>query len=378
MKKIWLFSCCFYAFGALAAEQGDLSARYQAFKNELQEKTGLTYSLDASFLPQRGAPSGKGTAWQTQYYGTLGWNMFSSEKWGSATLNTAYTLVQYWGKSGAWLGNRLGVLADINDYSTNTKNFDELSLTYTLGGSLKSLSLTLGQFPLYNFDGTDYNSNQQINFINEALAQNASDVYPMASLGGYVTWAPNSVFSITAGAQNANNIEGETISWSDFEKGKVTPFVSAGINPTFNGLAGEYSVLLYYQPSVGAQPESSRGWSLNAQQFISKKVALFARANGTNQSQNPIRQSYMLGGVVNNPFDRNSLDQIGLAVAMNKSNKAVNPAGTRAWESVVEGYMAFGISSFATITPDVQLYINPASSTKDTATVVSLRATLMF
>ena len=376
MKKMLLLGICLMAFPALA--EFNFAKDYQNFKNELNKKTGITYSLDASFLPQRGAPNGKGTAWQSQYYGTLGWDAFNSETIGSGSFNLAYTAVRYWGMNANILNNRLGVVSGINDYPTNGNYFDEFSYTHTLPGDLKSVSVTLGQFPMYNFDGTDYDSNQQVNFLNYALSQNASEVYPTASLGGFVTWTPSSEWSFSAGAQNAQNISGKTISWRH-GKTKLTPFASATWSPTFNGLAGEYSVMGYYQPSVGAQPETSRGWSLNAQQFVMDKVAIFARANGVNKSQNSIKQSYVLGSIVNDPMDRNSLDQAGVAVAMNKLNKSVNGAGTRSWETVLETYMAFGISSFATLTPDVQFYINPGATHKhDTATVVSLRATLMF
>jgi len=377
MKKIFLMGICVIALPALASE--NLVNDYQTFKNELTQKTGISYSLDMSFLPQRGAPSGKGTAWQTQYYGTVGWDAFHSNVIGSGMVNLAYTAVRYWGMTADVLNNRLGVFSGVNDYLSNGNYFDELSYTHTLPGRLKSLSVTVGQFPLYNFDGTDYDSNQQVNFLNYALSQNASETYPTASLGGFITWTPNAEWSISAGAQNANNVTGETISWSKWKKGKMTPFASVTWNPTFNGLAGEYGVMAYYQPSVSVQPVSSRGWSVNAQQFIAEKVAVFMRANGVNKSENSIKQSYVLGSVVNNPMNRNSLDQAGVAVAINKLNKTANGPGTRSWETVFETYMAFGISSFATITPDVQFYINPGANRKhDTATVVSLRATLMF
>ncbi|MBQ3695907.1 MAG: carbohydrate porin [Alphaproteobacteria bacterium] len=377
MRKFLLLGICLVELPAFA--EFDLAKDYQAFKNDLNQKTGITYSLDASFLPQRGAPNGKGTAWQTQYYGTIGWNAFNSDTFGSGTFNAAYTAVRYWGMSANTLDNRLGVFSSVNDYPSNGNYFDELSYTHVLPGDLKTLSVTIGQFPMYNFDGTDYDSNQQVNFLNYALSQNASEVYPTASWGGFVTWTPNTEWSFSVGAQNANNVSGETISWNKFKKGKWTSFASAMWSPTFNGLAGEYSAMVYYQPDVSAQPESSRGWSLNAQQFIGKKVALFARANGVNKSENSIKQSYVFGSIVNNPMDRNSLDQAGVAVAVNKLNKSANGPGTRSWETVLETYMAFGISSFATLTPDVQFYINPGA-TRDhkTATVVSLRATLMF
>jgi len=92
-----------------------------------------------------------------------------------------------------------------------------------------------------------------------------------------------------------------------------------------------------------------------------------------------ISQSYVLGAVVNNPFNRNSLDQFGFATAINKLNKDVNGENTRSVESVFEGYYSFGISNYLILTPDIQFYINPGEDHDSrTATVVSMRATLMF
>ena len=96
-------------------------------------------------------------------------------------------------------------------------------------------------------------------------------------------------------------------------------------------------------------------------------------------SPEEIEQSYSLGIVYNNPLNRNPLDQIGFAGAVNKLNKSVNGEGSRSVENVLEAYWAWGISNFMTITPDIQFYINPGLNTKSrTATVSSLRATLMF
>jgi carbohydrate-selective porin OprB len=83
--------------------------------------------------------------------------------------------------------------------------------------------------------------------------------------------------------------------------------------------------------------------------------------------------------VCNNPFQRNALDQIGIAAAVNKLSQTANGTGTRSVESIAEAYWAFGVSDFMTITPDIQLYINPgADPDHRTATVASIRATLMF
>ena len=122
--------------------------KYQSFKSELENKTGLSYSLDMSFLPQRGAPSGKVTAWQTQYYGSANWNMFSSDTFGSGALQAAYTAVRYWGNNANVLGNNIGVVSSVNDYPSNTNNFDELSYKCKICGYIYKGDLTL--------EGNDY------------------------------------------------------------------------------------------------------------------------------------------------------------------------------------------------------------------------------
>ena len=138
------------------------------------------------------------------------------------------------------------------------------------------------------------------------------------------------------------------------------------------------SLLLYHQPSVEDKPGKAYGWSFNVQQNIGKKWAIFGRANGVSHALTGFNQSYVLGGVYNNPFNRNMLDQIGIAYALNKVDKEVMQSN-RNWENVLEGYYSFGIGSTLIITPDIQFYINPALNNKShTATVASIRATFMF
>ena len=152
-------------------------------------------------------------------------------------------------------------------------------------------------------------------------------------------------------------------------------------NFTFSKLGGgQYSLLLYNQPWVKAQKQTTNGWSLNLTQNIGKKFAVFARVNGVSGSVAEIRQSWVLGMVYNNPFDRNPLDQAGLAFACNKIDEAA--AGERLAhdsEKIVEAYYAFGISKWMTVTPDVQLYIDPALNEKsDYGAAFSLRFSFFF
>lgn len=353
---------------------------YVDFKNFLNKEYGIDFSADISYMGQRGAPSGKDNAMQTIYYPSLTWTMMNN-KYGTAILNAAYNSVKYGGISAEKLGNRLGTVTDINDYNTPSYSFDELFLSYQLGGNYDWLTLAAGQFPLYNFDGTAYDSNQQVNFINYALSQNASSTYPTSSLGSYIQIAPNENWNFALGAQDATNITGSSIKTNQFGENHYTTFASFSYTPTISGLgSGQYSIMLYNQPGVEEQTETTNGWSFNFSQNFGKKLSLFARINGVSGHTADINQSWVLGGVYNNPLDRNPLDQIGLAFAYNKIDQdAVGSNLAHESEKIIETYWAWGISKWMTITPDIQFYIDPAENPKsDYATVFSLRTTFFF
>ena len=358
----------------------DFGKEYSNFKDYLQNNYGVGYSVDISFMPQYGSPSGKKTAFQTIVYPSLTWQMFDNE-YGNATMNVAYNMVQYSGKNGNYIGNNIGTVTGINDYTDQSNSFDELYLSYQLPGKFNWLTIGVGQFPLYNFDGTQYDSNQQVNFINYALAQNASSTYPTASMGGYMQISPNDEWSFAFGAQDATNLDGNGISTSNLGDANYTSFASLSYTPTIKNLgSGQYSIMVYNQPYVEEQPQTTNGWSLNMSQNIGEKWALFARVNGVSGSQAEINQSWVLGAVYNNPLNRNPLDQIGFAGAYNKIDEAaVGEELNHDAETVLEAYWAWGISKWMTITPDVQFYINPAlNPNSDYATVFSLRGTVFF
>ena len=237
------------------------------------------------------------------------------------------------------------------------------------------------QFLVYNFDGSSYNSNQQENFINDALSQNASSTYSTAGVGTYVQISPNSEWTFALGAQDATDVSGTSVRLNNFGDNHYATFGYASYSPTIKGWGtGQYSVLVYNMPAVSQQPETTNGWSFNLSQNFGKKWNVFARVNGVNGHVAEINRSYVLGAVYLNPLDRNPLDQIGLAAAYNKIDEtAVGEPTEHKAEKVFEAYWAWGISKWMTITPDIQFYIDPALSPKsDYDTVFSLRTTFFF
>ena len=127
------------------------------------------------------------------------------------------------------------------------------------------------------------------------------------------------------------------------------------------------------------QPQASSGLSFNASQPFGDKWGLFLRANTAWNSSQYVQSSIAGGAVYNNPLGRAPLDQIGLGVAWNRTNQALYAdTYARPSETMVELYWSWSIRHLL-ITPDVQLYFQPAlTPTQQVAAVFSLRATVLF
>lgn len=379
MKKKILYSAALLLISATAQAGDYFGAGYDNFKNQLAKNYGLSYNLDYSLMPQYTMPSGKHTALQSLFMPSIAWTTFQNE-YGTGTLNASYTSVLYNNNDAQDIQNNTGMVTGINDFTTSEQEFSGLYYTYQLPHKYNWLTFGAGQYSLYAFDGTDYDNNQQANFINYALSQNGSATYADAGLGVYAQATPgNWLFVI--GAQDATNIEAPSIRFNHLDDKHYTTFAQVGYNPEICGLGqGQYSIMFYNQPNVSEQPQTTNGWSFNMQQNIGEKTALFGRINGVTGNMVSIKNSYVLGAVYNNPFNRNDLDQIGLAYAYNDLSAAA--VGEKLYESaeqVIEAYWAWGISKWATVTPDLQFYIHPALNQKsDYGAAASLRLSLMF
>ncbi len=356
----------------------DVVKAYVDFKSLLKEKTGISYTIDATMLAQHGAPNGGKNAWQNLYFAGLNWDLFQSDTWGKGSFQFGYTVVRYWNTSATDLGDRVGVVSGINDFTSNASNFNQLTYTQQMGGDLDWLSLTVGQFPMYNFDGTSYSTNQQLYFVNESFTQNLAQGYPLASFGGYASIQASPDLQFNMGLQSANNMDGVALQLNNLGD-RYTSFLNANYSPKNKWGDFVVNVLLYNQPSVEAQPENMNGWSLSVQQNIDDKWAVFARVLGVGKNADGVRQSYVVGGVYNNPLNRHKLDQIGLSYGYNKLDKEAIGDEGRAGENVMEAFWSWGLTDFMILTPDIQFYINPGQSrSAHTATITSLRATVMF
>ena len=363
---------------SLHQEITDAYTDYTKWKARVQNETNVAFSMDVSLLEQWGLADGGSPALQMYAAPSVDWTAFKSKEWGTGSVQMAYNVTGYSTKQNAAdIQSNLGLITPINDISTKTFTFAQLS--YTQATPDNKWLFTAGQYPLSNFDGNAYLGNQQQNFNNYLFAQNATQTYLDAGLGAYVQFNATSTVHLAAGFQGANNVLGQTISAKNFNRDCCAWFGYLQWAPSFPGLGvAQYSFSYFDTPSIPAQP-ASRGWSVNAVQNLSDTWAVFARVNGANGFVTPIKSSYALGLAMNNPMQRAPTDQIALAVGLSDAaGPPTNPPTARN-EKAIEAYWTWTYFGGLLLTPSVQLIVDPAlSPTKRNVSVFSLRATFMF
>jgi hypothetical protein len=192
---------------------------------------------------------------------------------------------------------------------------------------------------------------------------------------------PTKEITFAAGFQDANDLSGSYLQFSTLGGGQYGWFGYGAWSPTIgNWGQGTYSLLYYNLPSVPIQPRASDGLSFNAAQPISDKWGLLLRANTAWNSSFPIQSSIGGGAVLNDPLQRNPHDQIGLALVWNATNMALYQ-GTfaRPSETLLEFYWAWSAYNTLLVTPNLQLYLQPAlTPSNDLAAVFTIRVTQLF
>ena len=308
------------------------------------------------------------------------WAAFSNPWVGAGSFQFHFLSANYLSATdAAALGNAINLVTPINNQSTANNQFMQLTYTHSFPGNW--LSVSFGQYPFSNFDGNAYANDQQVTFIGFSLTQNGSQNYAQAGIGAYVQIDPTRDIILAAGFQDANDISGSYIQTSTLGQGQYAWFGYGAWTPTIPGWGqGTYSLLYYNQPSVTVQPIASECLALNAAQPIGDRLGLVVRANTAWRSSFAIQSSIAAGGVLNDPLRRSPADQIGLAMAWNATNMSLYAGtNTRPSETMLEFYWSWSVYRTLLITPDIQLYLQPAlAPSADLSAVFTIRVTQLF
>ena len=350
---------------------------YAAFKTQLQNDYNIQFTMPVSAFGQWAKPhGGQGNA-ELVYTPDISWTPFTDTSVGSGAVDIQVQSYQFWTRPTTGTRTaRMGLITQPNAWGANGYQIAQLTYTHTFPGNW--LALAVGQYSFGNYDDNKYTGDAQTTFINYALAQNGTETYINAGTGAYVQISPNDSWQFAAGFQSATDVSGHALTTNGYGSGKVAYFLSGQWTTTFLA-GGVYNIIYYEQPSVPLQPSASKGVSFSASQDLDDTFGLFFRANNASGAAIPIETSIAFGGVINNPFGRLRLDQLGIGFAWDKTNKSAIIGPSRNAEWIGEIYYNYWIFKGLFVTPDAQVYLNPALAPKtNVAGAFTLRTTLEF
>lgn len=368
--------------GAAAAQSPPRPApagAYERMKSQIEDETGVRYSMNVSVLTQLGAPGGTYAVTQAMFTPNVDWKAFDDPGFGAGSFQFHYLAVHYWTVADAGgLAARLDLNTPLNAYPTDTKFFRQVSYTHRLPGDW--LTVTLGQYPFASFDGNAYANDQQVGFISNSMSQNGSQNYSKASLGAYGQVEPSRNVAFAAGVHEGQNLTGHYIQFDKIGQGPYAWFLYGAWSPDFGSGRGSYALFYYSLPSVPAQPRGSDGLSFSASQPLGERWGVFLRANTAWNSSFAVQSSVALGAVLNDPLGRSTGDRIGIGVAWNRTNASLYSAtSVRPSETMVELYWNWTVGRRLLLTPDIQWFLQPALTPQERmAAVFSLRLTQQF
>jgi hypothetical protein len=199
--------------------------QYLASKTTIQNDYNIQFSMPVSVFGQWGTPNGRPGVAELVYSPSLTWTPFTNTAIGSGAFNFAFQQNQFW--TGANTNSQqgsMGLITAPNDWGANGYQLAQITWTQTLPGKL--LAVSAGQYSFGQYDGNQYAGNAQANFINYALAQNATQTYANAGVGAYLQINPNRQLQFAGGMQGATNITGETVTTSGYRNNQIAYFLS--------------------------------------------------------------------------------------------------------------------------------------------------------
>ena len=350
---------------------------YLALKNDLKTDANIQFSMPVSVFGQWAAPNGGPGIAELVYSPSITWTPFTNTAIGSGAFDFAFQSNQFWTQATTNSRQaRMGLLTAPNDWGDNSYQFAQITYTHSFPGNW--LAIAAGQYSFGQYDANQYAGDAQTNFINYALAQNGTQAYSNAGTGAYVQVLPTSHLQFAGGVQGATDVYGRAVTLNGCHDGMLAWFMTAQWTPSFLA-GGSYGILYYNQPSVPLQPSASQGVSFSAVQNITPKYGVFLRVNNASGNALAIETSVAFGGIVNDPFARHRLDQAGLGIAWDKTNQLEIGTPSRGAEWVGELYYSYTVFKPLHVTPDLQIYCNPAlAPTTTLAAAFTLRTTFNF
>ncbi len=378
------------AFGSLAAQPGGLapasaphadgnplSGPARWLKAELGDRR-VTLDIDAALYDQWASRTAVGDnnlatfAWQA----TGTWRLLHNDRWGTGSIG--WTLLGSPGlnykTSEETMSGNVGSISGLNaNVFPNAAAVDELFWKHVFAD--KHWTLLAGRVDQsFYFDTNRVANDAYSQFVAFAFENNLSIPWSTyGDFGGLVRFDPHPDLYLMASVAGAGNDQPRVFRESG-ARGAWNQLVEIGITRHLPGLGrGHYRLTPWHNSAAG---QGGFGIAFNFDQELgdrgrgdrrsgSGKSVGFLRAGIGDGDVTPVER-FLSGGIsVHGPFGRDR-DEMALGIAWSDPS----PTDGERSETLVETYYRYALSRSLTLTPDVQIVINPANNDEASTIVV--------
>lgn len=236
------------------------------------------------------------------------------------------------------------------------------------------------------FDASAVAGSADTQFLSDALVDNLTIPFPAKGIGAMINFKPYEWLYLESGAATA---EAHSTKAGLSDGFNSLFFISElGLSPKICSLQGNYRFIFHLNhqrleriDEEGDEVNDS-GFAVSFDQAITEGITLFFRYGLADEKVRDIKYFWSFGGQITEPIPGRKLDCLGIGVArsiMGKDYREANGEDTARAETISEVYYSYSLNKAFTITPDIQIVINPgADKTAKTAVVCGLRFLLSF
>lgn len=377
MKHSRISSVCFAALVAgIAASPASAQSEWDRFKENLSSKHGIDFELTYAPIIQTSPDSD----WDVTANHELDFIGSWTPANGSGSLQWwVLNLLEYGNLSTSAFSNNLGIISDPNDGDLGgDRSFTGLALLWWQQELPGGVHLKFGKLGLAELVGKNrYAHDGRADFFNIAVTGDVVAAYNVqdSGLGLSAELRRPSWYAmgyVADGSAEANWIDFDSLGDDNWQYG-----AELGITPDVAGLgSGNYRFTMTGIDAIDTSAgRLANGWGIgfSADQDLFANHAVFARYSRSIEQLSDFRQAITAGYVHKAPMGRSD-DRLGLAAWH------VTPEdSTQRSEKGLEAYWSFQLTDNTSITPDIQLILDPAKDrSRDTALVLGLRFRAVF
>lgn len=362
--------------GALAAGPAWAQSGWDQFKETLSRKAGIDFEITYAPLIQT-SPNRSRESTANHELDLIGsWTPAN----GSGSLHWwVLNLLDYGNLSTSAFSNNLGIISDPNDGDLGgDRSFTGLALLWWQQELAGGVKLNIGKLGLAELVGKNrYAHDGRADFFNTVVTGDVVAGYSVQDSGLGLSAEVRRRSWYVSGYVADGSAQADWLDFDSLGDGVWQYGAELGLTPEISGLGG--GIYRFTVTGIDAIDTSAgrkqNGWGigLSADQDIGANHAVFARFSRSFRQMTDFRQALAAGYVHKAPLGRVD-DRLGLAAWH------VDPEDSRLRnERGLEVYWSFQVSDTASITPDLQVILDPARDrSRSSVTVLGLRLRVVF